>query len=137
MSMVYPVQLLDGFEPLVGHTLRVALLNSSHVEDETDTVWADVSANEVSGTGYTAGGQALTGVAAAQSAGVNIVYLDANDVVWSGATITARYAVIYDVSNGNQLVCSIDFGEDKTSTAGDFTIQWSSTYRICYINYGA
>jgi len=87
---------------------------------------ADVSANEVSGTGYTAGGAALAGLTIGASSNAK-AYWDADDVTWSTATITARHCVLYNVTNGNKLICSFDFTEDKSSSGGDFKIQWSTS----------
>jgi hypothetical protein len=78
--------------------------------------------NEVSGTGYTAGGNTLTISANPASSGTT-AFLDFADTTWSTATITARGALIYLADGGtNPAVAVLDFGSDKTSTAGDFTI---------------
>lgn len=78
------------------------------------------SVGEVSGTGYVAGGKALTGVTVQQSG--TTAYLDFNDVTWDPAAFTARGALIYNPSLGNLAVAVLDFGSDKTATTS-FTVQ--------------
>lgn len=84
--------------------------------------------NEVSGTGYTATGQALTTKAVTYAS--RVTKFDAADVEWTSSTITARYAVIYDAqpaADGDKcLICWIDFGEDKSSVAGSFKITFAA-----------
>lgn len=109
-------------------TIKVMLLTSSAtVSQDTWETKADVT-NEVSGTGYTAGGATLTTKTLAYTAGTNTTALDADDVTWSSSTITARYAVIYDDTPATDatkcLLGFVDFGEDKSSSSGDFKIQW-------------
>ena len=78
--------------------------------------------NEVSGTGYTAGGNALTG--AVISADGTTAIVDFDNTTWASSTITARGALIYNSSKANRAIAVLDFGSDKTSTDGDFTIQF-------------
>lgn len=78
------------------------------------------TANEVVGTGYTAGGELLTGVTVQKSG--TTAYLDFNDVVWNPASFTARGALIYNTALGNLAVAILDFGSDKTATT-TFTVQ--------------
>jgi len=75
----------------------------------------------VAGTGYTAGGNTLTISANPASTGTT-AFLDFADTTWSTATITARGALIYQSGGTNPAIAVLDFGADKTSTAGDFTI---------------
>lgn len=112
-------------------TIKVALLSSSYTPNQdTHDYWDDVSANEVTGTGYTAGGATLANKAASYDAGTNVVKLDADDVTWSSSTITARYAVIYDdtpaTSATKPLIGYVDFVTDQSSNNGNFTITWDS-----------
>jgi len=103
-------------------TIRVALLNNSHTFTATNNTWADVSTNEISGTGYTANGAALANKAVTQAATTKF---DADDVTWSTGTFTAYHAVIYDDTLTNDdLIASIDFGGAQQVTAADFTIAW-------------
>jgi len=83
------------------------------------------NANEVVGTGYTAGGVALATPTVATAAGV--VAFDAGDATWSTATITARGALVYDNTTSPKYgIVAVDFGSDKIATAGTFTIQWNA-----------
>ena len=104
-----------------GDTIKVALLDSSHSFVAGDDVWSDISANEVSGTAYVAGGATLAGQAVTEA---TTTKWDGTDVTWAASTITARYAVLYDTTNTNSLIACIDFGEDKSSVGADFVIQW-------------
>ena len=119
----------DGTFDLDADTLKCALLTSSHTPNASHAVFADLSDNEVSGTGYTAGGATLTSVTWANS-GTTAV-LDAADPQWSDATITARYAVVYKsgTANGlvNPLVCLLDFGAEKGVTGGTFTMTFNAS----------
>ena len=74
----------------------------------------------MSGTGYTAGGATLTNVTPTLSGSTAIV--DFADVTWSSSTITARGALIYNSTNSDRAVLVLDFGSDKSSSAGDFTV---------------
>ena len=106
-------------------TFKVGLLNNSHTFTAANDTWADVSANEVSATGYTAGGGTLASPAITEAATFK---WDATDQTWTiTGSITAYHAVIYDTTNADSLVCSIDFGAAKTATDGDFKIQWNAS----------
>jgi hypothetical protein len=76
--------------------------------------------NEASGTNYTAGGASLTSATPVLSGSTAIC--DFNDLTFSSVTITARGALIYNSSKSNKAVAVLDFGSDKTSSAGNFTI---------------
>ena len=80
------------------------------------------SFNEVTGTNYTAGGNTLSVVAPTSSS--TTAFLDFSDTTWSSATITANGALIYNDTQGDKAVAVLAFGADKSSTAGDFTIQF-------------
>jgi hypothetical protein len=108
-------------------TLKVMLTTSTYVPNvDTHTVKADVT-NEISGTGYTAGGATLTGVTWTYDSTNHRSVLFANPTVWTTATFTARYAVVYDsTATGNPLICYVDFGANQSPAAVDFTISWAS-----------
>lgn len=113
-------------------TIKVALVSSAYTPNQdSHDYWDDVVANEVSGTGYTAGGQTLEGKTNTYDSANNVIVLDANDVVWSGSTITARYAVVYNDSGATTaqkvLIGYVDFGSEQSSTNGNFTITWDAT----------
>ena len=101
-------------------TFKIALFPSAATLDASTTAY-DVT-NEVSGTGYTAGGATLAGGAIATSG--TTAYVDFTDASWAAATFTARGAVIYNSSVSDKAVCVIDFGGDFTVTAGTFTISF-------------
>jgi hypothetical protein len=105
---------------------KVMLVTSSYTPDfGTHDFKADVT-NEVVGTGYTAGGESLTSVTLTQSGGT--ITFDADDVTWASSTITARGAVIYDDSLASDpLIAYIDFGADKSSSAGDFVLSFNAS----------
>lgn len=107
---------------LEGDTINVMLLTSSHAFTATHNQKSEIVANEVSGTGYDAGGKALAGKGVTQAATTK---WDATDATWASSTITAAFAVIFDDTLANDdLIACIDFGGDKSSSAGDFKIQW-------------
>ena len=103
-----------------GHTMKCALYTSSATLDATTTAYS--SSNEVSGTGYTAAGNTLTNVTPSNSG--TTAFTDFTDTSWSTSTITARGMLIYNSSATNKSVSTHDFGADKSSSAGTFTIQF-------------
>ena len=107
-----------------GNTFKIALYTSSATMSASTTAYA--TTNEVSGTGYTAAGNTLTNVDPTTSGTTALT--DFADSTWSSSSITARGALIYNSSttagSANRAVCALDFGADKTSTSGDFTIQF-------------
>lgn len=121
MCTSFKVDLLDGEHDFGIDTFKIALYTSSASLDATTTVYS--ATNETSGTGYVAGGNTLTVSTTPTSSGTT-AYLSFSNTTWSTATITARGALIYNSSNANKAVAVLDFGSDKTSTAGDFTIQF-------------
>ena len=117
---------LDGGHNLGngGDTLKIALYTSSASLGATTSAYT--TSNEVSGTGYTAGGATLSSQAVAFDSSNNVAYFDAADPAFTTATITARGALIYNNSQSNASIAVLDFGSDFTSTAGTFTIQLPS-----------
>ena len=121
MCTSFKVELMTAthnFTTSTGDVFKIALYTSSATLDATTTAYT--ATNEVSGTGYTAGGNTLTNVTPTSSG--TTAFTDFADTTWSTATITARGALIYNSSKSNKSVCVLDFGADKTSTAGNFTI---------------
>lgn len=118
--------LMKKLVDLSADTINVMLLTSSHAFNADHNVKVDIDANEISGTGYTAGGADLTNKTVTQDDTNDRAVFDADDVSWTSATFTARHAALNDVTASNNLLCSIDFGTDKSVTAGTFTIQWAS-----------
>jgi hypothetical protein len=120
----FKANLMNKEIDLEGDTIKVALLDNTHSFSATDNVWADVSANEITGTGYTANGQNLAGKSVTQA---STTKWDATDIEWTSATFTAHHAVIYDDTLANDdLICSIDFGGAQEVTAATFKIVFHS-----------
>ena len=101
-----------------GDTFKVALYTSSASLDASTTAYT--TSNEVSGTGYSAGGATLTNVTPTTSGTTAIV--DFNDVSFTSSTITARGCLIYNSSDSNKAVAVFDFGSDQASSSSTFTI---------------
>jgi len=109
-------------------TIKVAMItNSSTPNFETHDHWSDLSSNEVSGSGYSAGGATLGSITLANASGT--LKFDAADTTWSTATISsARAAVVYDDTLTNDpLICLVNFGADYASSAGTFQITWNAS----------
>lgn len=131
MCTSFKAELLQGahdFRASGGDTYKIALYTSSASIDANTTAYT--ATNEVTGTNYTAGGEGLTNLgvsATAVNASAGTGFADFSDATWSSATITARGALIYNTTpagsaNTNAAVAVLDFGADKSSTDGDFTI---------------
>lgn len=113
------------FNTTSGHTFKIALYTSSASLDAATTAYT--TSNEVVGTGYTAGGIALTNIDPTSSG--TTAFVDFADATWASATITAAGALIYNTttdggSGTTNAVAVISFGGDKTSTNGDFVVQF-------------
>ena len=103
-------------------SIKLALYTSSATMGASTTAYS--TSQEVSGTNYSAGGGTLTNVTPTTSGTTAIC--DFADLTFGTATVTARGCLIYNSTNSNKAICAIDFGGDKTSTAGDFTIVFPS-----------
>lgn len=117
------LQAKHDFTASTGHTFKLALYDNSASFTAATTDYT--TSNEISGSGYTAGGGTLTNITPTTSG--TTAFADFADLVFSTATITARGALIYNTTTGGgsgttETVAVLDFGADKTSTAGDFTI---------------
>jgi hypothetical protein len=99
-------------------SIKLALYTSSATLGAGTTVY--VTTGQATGTNYSAGGSALTNVTPALSGSVAVC--DFADLTFGTATVTARGCLLYNTTNGNKAIAAIDFGGDKTSTAGNFTI---------------
>jgi hypothetical protein len=113
------------FNATSGHSFKIALYTSAASLDAATTVYS--TSNEVVGTGYTAGGIALTNIDPTSSG--TTAFIDFADVTWSSSTITAAGALIYNTTTDGgtsttNAVAVLSFGGDKTSTNGDFVIQF-------------
>ena len=115
------MEAVHNFKNSGGDTFNLALYTSSASLGAGTTAYT--TSNEVSGTNYTAKGAALTRVDPTTSG--TTAFTDFANLTFSNATVTARGALIFnDSASGDPAVCALDFGGDKTSTAGDFTIQF-------------
>ena len=113
------LEAVHNFKNSGGDTFKIALYTNSASFDASTTAYT--ATNEVSGTGYSAGGNTLTRVDPTTSG--TTAFTDFADTTWSSSTITARGALIYnDSAAGNPAVVVLDFGSDKTSPNGDFTV---------------
>ena len=130
MATSFKVEILNGIHAFgttvtrgatTPDTFKIALYTSSATLDSTTTVYS--TTNEVASTGnYSAGGNTLTTVAPTSSG--TTAFLDFNDTTWSSSTITANGALIYNNTQSNKAVAVLAFGSDKSSSGGNFTIQF-------------
>ena len=120
----FKTEILTGvhnFTASSGDTFNLALYTSSASLGASTTAYT--TSNEVSGTGYTAKGNALTSVTPALDSSTAVC--DFADTSFTSASFTARGCLIFnDSASGDPAVCAIDFGADKTVTSGTFTIQF-------------
>jgi hypothetical protein len=129
LATSFKVEILNGLHAFGTSVIRastgadvfkIALYTSAATLGAGTTAYS--ATNEVSGTGYTAGGNTLTNVA--PSASGTTALLDFADTTWTSASITANGALIYNSTQANRAVAALAFGGDKTSTGGSFTIQF-------------
>ena len=120
ISISFRSQIMLGEHDLDTDSIKLALYSSSASLSDGTTVYT--TSNEVVGTGYSAGGVVLTGIDVTTDSSVAVVSI--TDAVISASTITARGALIYNASQADKAIAVFDFGADKSSTAGDFTIQF-------------
>ena len=115
------LEAVHNFKNTGGSTFNLALYTSSASLGASTTAYT--TSNEVSGTGYTAKGAALTRVDPSNSGTTALT--DFNDLTFGSSSITARGCLIFNESaSGDPAVCALDFGGDKTSSSGDFTVQF-------------
>lgn len=121
MCTSFKKELMEGlhnFKATGGNAFKIALYVAAATLDASTTAYS--ATNEASGTGYTAGGAALTNVDPTTSG--TTAFTDFADVSWPTSTITARGALIYNSTNANRAVAVLDFGSDKSSSSGTFQI---------------
>mgnify|MGYP003624879543 FL=1 len=122
MCSSFKTQLLTGthnFTNSSGNAFKMALYTSSATLSAATTAYT--SSNEVSSTNYTAKGGALTNVTPSNGSGT-VAFTSFGTLTFSTVTFTARGGLIHNTSSADKAVCVLDFGADKTSTAGNFTI---------------
>jgi N-acetyl-beta-hexosaminidase len=112
-------EMLQAGQNLATDTLKIALYTGSATLGPDTTAYT--TDNEITGTGYIAGGQQLTGVTISTSTD-GTVYVDFNNAVWTSASFTTRGALIYNVTRSNKSVAVLDFGADKTCSNQTFTV---------------
>ena len=120
------LQAVHNFGPTSPNTFKIALYTASASLDATTTVYT--TSNEVVGTGYTAGGNTLV-ISTSPTSGLNsgqipTAYISFSNTSWTGASFTARAALIYNSTQGDKAVAVLDFGSDKTVASDTFTIQF-------------
>ena len=127
----FKVGLYNGQFNLATDQIYMALYTGNATLNPNTTVYS--STNEVTGTGYTAGGQLMTGVTISYDATNSVAYVNFANVVWNPAAFTARCALIYDATASNASIAVIDFGADKTCT-NTFTVTMpANTYSTALI----
>lgn len=125
------LNLAKGGIDLDTDTFKVMLTTSSYTPNQdTDDFRSDVT-NEITGTGYTAGGNTMAGVSVTYDTASNEVRVLWTDSAWTTATFTAAYAVIYKsrggASSADELVGYIDFGGDVSVSSGTFTLDFTTS----------
>ena len=120
MCSSFKQQLLLGEHDLDTDVIKLALYTSAATLSAATTAYS--TSDEVVGAGYTAGGNTLTGATVSLSG--TTAFVDFADTTWTTATITARGALMYNASKSNKAIAVLDFGADKTSTAGNFVVQF-------------
>jgi len=132
MVTSFKVEILDGIHNFGtgviragtgADTFKIALYTSSATLSAATTAYTTTDEVSSSGTNYTAGGQTLV-ISQVPTSTSTTAWLDFDDITWASATLTANGALIYNATQGNKAVAVLAFGADKTSTAGNFTIQF-------------
>jgi hypothetical protein len=115
-------------------TFKLMLTTSSYVPSKSAHAKRSDVTNEITGTGYTAGGAAATVTLTAAATNSDLELINIADVSWTTATITAAFAVLYKARGGaasaDNLVCWMDFGGNFTSTAGTFTVHLTTQFGV-------
>jgi hypothetical protein len=118
----FKAELYEGIHDLIDDTIKIALFNANADLSASTTAYS--TNQEVTGTGYTAGGNTLTG-ATVRSSGTT-AYVSFDNTTWSSASFTCRGALIYNSSKANRSVAVLNFGSDKIVANGTLTIEFPS-----------
>jgi len=110
-------ELYEGIHDLLTDTLKMALYTASADLNQDTTVYS--ATNEITGTGYSAGGNVVTGATVSSSG--TTAYVNFSNVIWDPASFTARCALLYNSSKANRSIAVLDFGSDKTISS-KFTV---------------
>jgi hypothetical protein len=131
-------KMIDGSTPIVWTTasLKVALTTSTYTPNQdTHHFFSDIT-NEITGTGYTAGGATLGSPATTYDTASDQIRLDAADTSWTTSTLTARDAIVWcdtaGASTTDPVIGWVNFGADVSTTAGTFQITWDATGIVVY-----
>lgn len=116
----FKAELYEGIHDLLTDTIKIALYTAFADLDAGTTAYT--TTNQITGTGYVAGGNTLTG-ATVQATGTT-VYVSFNNTSWTNASFTCRGALIYNASKANRSVAVLDFGNDKIVSNQTFTVQF-------------
>jgi hypothetical protein len=132
MATSFTVEILDGIHNFgtgvirastAADVFKLALYTSSATLSAATTAYSSADEVSSSGTNYTAGGLTLT-ISQVPTSSSTTAFIDFDDLTFPSATITANGALIYNATQGDKAVAVLAFGGDKTSTAGNFTIQF-------------
>jgi len=115
LTTSFKVDILEGKQNVASDTLKMALYTAYATLNQDTTAYS--SDNEISGTGYTAGGQTLSNLTI--NSGSNTVYVSFSNVVWNPAQFTTRGALIYNATKSNASIAVLDFGSDKIQTGNN------------------
>ena len=118
----FKAELYEGIHDLIDDTIKIALFNANADLSASTTAYS--TNQEVTGTGYTAGGNTLTG-ATVRSSGTT-AYVSFDNTSWSSASFTSRGALIYNSSKANRSIAVLNFGSDKIVANGTLTIEFPS-----------
>lgn len=120
---------MNGGIDLDTDTIKVALVTADYTPSQDDHEYFDDVTNEITGTGYTAGGATLADITVTQDNTGNTAVVDAADSSWASASFTARAAVIYkDTGDAatSPLIKYVDFGANKTVANDTFVVIWDA-----------
>lgn len=120
MCTSFKKELLEAEHDFTADTFYIALYTSSASMDAGVTAYT--TTNEVSGTGYVAGGKALTVATGTPSSSGTTAFVSFDNISWASSTITARGALVYNSSKSNKAVAVLDFGADRSSSSSTFTV---------------
>jgi hypothetical protein len=119
LTTSFKVDMLEGKQNVASDTLKMALYTAYATLDQDTTAYTPT--NEISGTGYIAGGKTISNVTI--NSGSNTVYVSFSNVVWDPAQFTTRGALIYNSTKSNASIAVLDFGSDKIQTGNNtFTV---------------
>lgn len=122
----FKTNLMKKLLDLVNDSFKIALFSALTITTSDTTYGGLTGATESSGTGYSAGGLALSTLSVSAST-TTAVWVSGVNPSWTSSTFSAAYAVIYDTTVSNDLVGVIDFGGTQSVSSGTFTITWSAS----------